>query len=112
MGYRIRKFLLQPVVENAIVHGLGRGQQKDGKICLRIWKEENGLYITVKDNGVGFDVEKWRHQPDIRDDHTNIGLHNVEEIIRLEYGESYSIEIQSELGSGTVITYHLPLISG
>ena len=112
MGYRIRKFLLQPVVENAIVHGLGRGQQKDGKICLRIWKEEDGLYITVKDNGVGFDVENWRNQPDIRDDHTNIGLHNVEEIIRLEYGESYSIEIQSELGGGTVLTYHLPLISG
>ena len=112
MEYHIRKFLLQPVVENAIVHGLGRGQEKDGEIRIRIWKEEDGLYITVSDTGVGFDVEAWRKHPDTSEDHTNIGLHNVEEIIRLEYGPPYSLEIQSKPGSGTTITYHLPLISG
>ena len=112
MEYHIRKFLLQPVVENAIVHGLGRGQEKDGEIRIRIWKEEDGLYITVSDTGVGFDVEEWRKHPDTGEDHTNIGLHNVEEIIRLEYGPPYSLEIQSKLGSGTTVTYHLPLISG
>lgn len=112
MEYHIRKFLLQPVVENAIVHGLGRGQEKDGEIRIRIWKEEDGLYITVSDTGVGFDVEEWRKHPDTGEDHTNIGLHNVEEIIRLEYGPPYSLEIQSKPGSGTTVTYHLPLISG
>lgn len=112
MGYHIRKFLLQPVVENAIVHGLGRGQEKDGEILIRIWREQSGLYITVSDTGVGFDVEAWRKRPDTREDHTNIGLRNVEEIIRLEYGSAYSLEIQSKPGSGTKITYHLPLISG
>ena len=112
MECHIRKFLLQPVVENAIVHGLGRGQVKDGKIGIRIWKEEDGLYVTVNDTGVGFDVEAWRKHPDTGEDHTNIGLRNVEEIIRLEYGPPYSLKIQSKPGSGTTVMYHLPLISG
>lgn len=112
MKYRIRKFLLQPVVENAIVHGLGRGQEKEGEVTVRVWEENGALRITVSDTGVGFDVEKWRSHPDVEEDHTNIGLHNVEEIIKLEYGDPYSLSINSEPGRGTVIQYILPLISG
>ena len=112
MQCKIRKFLLQPVVENAIVHGLGRGQEKDGLILLRVKVIEGVMQITVSDNGVGFDVKKWRSQPDVEEDHTNIGLHNVEEIIRLEYREPYSFDIQSEPGKGTTVQYMLPLIKG
>lgn len=110
MKYRIRKFLLQPVVENAIVHGLGRGQEKEGIILLRIKAEEGAMRITISDTGVGFDVIKWRSQPNEKEDHTNIGLHNVEEIIKLEYGEPYALDIQSEPGKGTTVQYVLPLI--
>lgn len=112
MKYKIRKFLLQPVVENAIVHGLGRGQKSEGVIFIQVREENNTMRIMISDTGVGFDVEKWRRQPEIEDNHTNIGLHNVEEIIKVEYGSPYSLEIQSEQGKGTIVRYILPLRIG
>ena len=107
---RLRKLMLQPVVENAIVHGLGRGKIRDAKIRVHAWPEEGDLKITVTDEGVGFDVEAWRRRPDTGRDHTNIGLHNVEQIIELEYGAPYGMTIESEPGKGTCVTYRLPAI--
>lgn len=105
----IRKFLLQPIVENAIVHGLGRGKIKNTEIFIKAWTDAN-LHITVCDEGIGFDVEKWRASPGTDAAHTNIGLYNVEQIIHLEYGSPYRLEIKSTPGSGTVITYILPAV--
>lgn len=106
---RIRKLLLQPIVENAIVHGLNRGKVKDGKVYVRVWMD-SALHITVVDEGIGFDVEKWRGCPQKSKEHTNIGITNVEEIILLEYGEEYGMQVESEPGKGTRITYTLPVI--
>ena len=106
---RIRKLLLQPVVENAIVHGLNRGKVKDGKVYVRVWADLV-LHITVEDEGIGFDVEKWRCSPQKNKEHTNIGITNVEEIILLEYGEEYGIQIKSGEGKGTKVVYTLPVI--
>lgn len=106
---RIRKLLLQPVVENAIVHGLGRGKIRNTQILVRAWVDE-ALHIVVRDEGIGFDVESWRAHPKQDKEHTNIGIHNVEQIIHLEYGDSYGIQIDSAPGEGTTITYTLPVI--
>lgn len=105
----IRKLLLQPIVENAIVHGLGRGKIKNSSILVQVWTDEN-LHMVVTDKGIGFDVEKWRKAPEKKENHTNIGLHNVEQIINLEYGEPYGMQIESKLGEGTTISYTLPVI--
>lgn len=105
----IRKLLLQPVVENAIVHGLARGKIQCSKILVRVWVDDK-LHIVVADEGIGFDVEKWQKNPDKKENHTNIGLHNIEQIIKLEYGEPYGIQIESEMGKGTTINYILPVI--
>lgn len=105
-----RKLLLQPVVENAIVHGLGRGRIRNGQVTIRIWTDEL-LHITVTDNGCGFDVHAWEKNPEKRENHTNIGLKNVEQIIQLEFGSSYGMEIESEPGKGTCVTYKLPKLS-
>lgn len=104
---RIRKLLIQPIVENAIVHGLNRGKVKDGRIWVKAWMDEE-LHISVEDKGVGFDVEKWRNSPGKSAEHTNIGVANVEEIIRLEYGPDYGLQIESTPGKGTKVTYTLP----
>lgn len=106
---RIRKLLLQPVVENAIVHGLNRGKIKDGRVWIRVWADGN-LHFSVEDNGVGFDVDKWRNCPEKNDEHTNIGIGNVEEMIRLEYGQQYSLQIESVPGNGTKAVYTLPFV--
>lgn len=108
-GCRIRKFLLQPIVENAIVHGLGRGKIKNTAIVVKAWLDRN-LYITVRDEGIGFDVEQWRKSPNTYEEHTSIGLHNVEQIIHLEYGEPYRLEIESAIGEGTTMCYVLPAV--
>lgn len=110
LGLKLRKLLLQPVVENAIVHGLGRGKEKNSEIVVRVWREGETLYITIKDTGVGFDVEEWRRHPRVQKDHTNIGIHNIEEIIQLEYGEPYSMQIDSAPGAGTTVRYTLPAV--
>lgn len=108
LNCKIRKFLLQPIVENAIVHGLGRGKIRNTQILIRAWMSDC-LYITVRDEGIGFDVEKWRSSPAVAEDHMNIGLHNVEQIIHLEYGEPYRLEIESAPGKGTTMKYILPI---
>lgn len=126
---RIRKLLIQPIVENAIVHGLNRGKVKDGRIWVKAWldgvqqegeqhdgvrpagiRQDRRLLISVEDKGIGFDVGQWRSNPGKSEEHTHIGVANVEEIIRLEYGPAYGIEIDSAPGRGTRVTYTLPAI--
>lgn len=108
---RIRKFLLQPIIENAVVHGLGRGKIKNTEIRVKVWADED-LHILVEDRGVGFDVEEWRRKPGKKEEHTNIGIHNVEEMIHMEYGENYGMWIESRPGEGTRVTYLLPVVRG
>ena len=106
---RMRKFLLQPIIENAVVHGLGKGKIKNTEIYVKVWVDGN-LHIIVEDEGVGFDVEEWRRKPEKNPEHTNIGIKNVEEMIRIEYGDAYGMWIESEPGKGTKVTYLLPEI--
>ena len=112
MEYRIFQFILQPAVENSIIHGFQRGMVKGGKIKIRAWEEQRVLRIVVEDNGCGFDVSEWEKRNEPRENHTNIGLRNVEQIIELEYGNVYGMEIQSAPGEGTRISYRLPAEKG
>lgn len=107
--YPIHKFLLQPVVENAIIHGLGRGSIVHGIVSIKI-QAEQFLKIQISDNGVGMNVREWRENNISQNNHTYIGLKNIEQIISLEYGTDYGIEIISTLGQGTLVEYTLPII--
>lgn len=109
LHYKIHKFLIQPIVENAIIHGLGRGSSIHGKIKIRIWADEE-LKIIVEDNGVGMNLQEWRDSNKKTKNHTNIGLKNIEQIITLEYGEKYGIQVNSTIGQGTIVEYTLPII--
>ena len=106
---RLPKLLLQPTVENAIVHGMNRGKYRNGIIKILAWIDED-LYIEVSDQGAGFDVEEYYRHPQVKDGHTNIGIANLEEMILLEFGEPYGMKIESEPGKGTTVRYHLPAI--
>ena len=106
----IRKLLFQPIVENAIVHGLNRGKVRDGNVYVKVWLDGENLRATVSDQGIGFDVDTWRRKPKKDDAHTNIGVHNVEQIIQLEYGDSYGMVIDSAPGKGTTVSYTLPVV--
>ena len=103
----IGKLLLQPIVENAILHGIANTQ--NGVIRISSSLRDNQLVFVVDDNGRGFEPESLKN----RTEHSelgHIGLFNVRERIRLEYGEAYGIQIESKENEGTKITMCLPVV--
>lgn len=115
--YRILPLLLQPVVENAIVHGL-EDMEPGGKIKLFVhtksMEEESLLLIDVIDNGCGMTQEvldKLRKDIEIKDisRSKSIGLYNINQRIKLNYGEQYRIHVYSELQNGTTVRLMFPL---
>ncbi len=110
--YRILPLLLQPIVENAIVHGLDSVEEK-GCARLHISADETLLRITVSDNGCGIDAEtlaRIRREIEHHDpqDSRSIGLYNTNQRIHLRYGDACGMHIESSEGSGTTVTLRLP----
>lgn len=110
---QILPLLLQPIVENAIIHGL-EGVIQNGKITINFILEEPNLYIIISDNGEGMDeetIEKLRRRIRKEDKHStvSIGLRNIENRLRMLYGDEYGLTIESTVHEGTSITMTLPL---
>ena len=110
---RIPKLLIQPVVENCIIHGFAEENAKEEKkilIQIEEEKEKERLYIVVVDNGRGMNKERLNSVRSRKNRHaSNVGLRNIEERIRVLYGEQYGVEIQSNLQKGTRVTLSLPI---
>jgi two-component system sensor histidine kinase YesM len=109
--YKIMPLIIQPIVENAFVHGL-ESKEGSGEICILIEEQEN-LIIHVQDNGVGIEgaiLYKIRENlsNDEELDRTSIGLSNVNQRIKLLYGERYGIIISSTKDIGTCVDIILP----
>ncbi len=109
----ILPFLLQPVIENAIVHGLEKITE-DGHIETHLEQEGEYLKVTVSDNGAGMnDEELQRLQDNIQKNTLNasnsIGLGNINRRIKLCYGEEYGITIKSTPKEGTKVILYLPI---
>jgi sensor histidine kinase YesM len=105
----IRRFLLQPILENAIIHGVK--DKPDAEINIMIKYDEECLFIDIVDNGVGFLVENGAmKQQDVIKNYKHIGVENVQQMIKLEHGDKYGISITSEPGKGTHVAYLLPII--
>lgn len=98
---QIPKIILQPVVENAIRHGIYE-VKRHGQIQIRAYQKNNDIFLEVEDNGIGFQA-RHNHIPK-----NGYGLKNVEQRIKLEYGDEYGLIIKSENGAGTVVTVHIP----
>ncbi|OUQ28052.1 histidine kinase [Lachnoclostridium sp. An131] len=104
------KLVLQPVVENAIYHGI---KYKEGKglIQIRGFREEGSIILRVQDDGRGMDQDTLEHifEKHVRDTKSNgVGLQNVHERIRLYYGTAYGLSFESEPGKGTTVRIRLP----
>jgi len=106
----IPKLTLQPLVENAILHGF-ENKLDVGKIKILGYAGEDRMKITIQDNGCGMTPEKVSTllTPQEERMHTGIGIFNVHQRIRLLFGEPYGLDIRSELGKGTEITITLPV---
>ncbi len=115
--YYILPLLLQPVVENAIVHGLDETEE-GGRIVVSVCRktpDETGLLlIDVDDNGCGMSEEalnKLRTDIEIRDmsRSKSIGLYNINQRLKLHYGEGYRLHVYSEQGTGTRVRLMIPV---
>lgn len=108
------KLVVQPLVENAIYHGM-EYMNGDGKIAIKAYSKDKSLYISVKDNGLGMPrnvVEKLLIDSNaIKSKGSGIGLKNVQDRIQLYFGNEYGLIIESEPDVGTMMTVHMPLQS-
>lgn len=107
----VLKFLFQPLVENAIYHGIENLTGK-GELQISWTKRDGDLLFTVTDNGVGIpedqleQIRSTLEQADIRD---NFALRNINAQIKLSYGGNYGLTLESELGKGTRVSMIIPL---
>ncbi|HPF88245.1 MAG TPA: sensor histidine kinase [Candidatus Limiplasma sp.] len=105
----VPKLVLQPLVENAILHGVAG--QDDGYIKLSALQEQETLVITVADNGCGMSAEvlDMLNSPDKRIHGGHLGLYNVDRIIKLYFGNNYGITAQSGPEGGSRVSVRLPM---
>lgn len=101
---RILKFMIQPLVENSIMHGIAK-LEKQGRILISAKITDNRLVIVVADNGVGFSEENYKQHKT-----HHIGIDNVRERIELFYGNGYFLKIESKENFYTKVTMELPVI--
>ena len=103
----IPKMILQPLVENAIIHGLDGCA--NGYICIYAAQKDGILRISVTDDGCGMGQEMldWMNSPNPTKRDGHLGLYNVIQILKLYYGEEYGIQAESDT-SGTTVTIRLP----
>ena len=118
--YRIMRFLLQPIVENAIIHGLAGGNPAaPGTLEISVSLPANALTIQISDNGKGMEEQKVaeltayiNHTDKTEDTAGSIGIRNVHQRIRLACGGEYGVSIESRPGAGSRFTVRLPIIRG
>ncbi len=107
------KLLLQPLIENAIYHGV-REAEGPRRIVVELRLEDEDVLVSVADDGAGMTAERLaevRSRIDSREHPDgHIGLYNTARRLRLRYGEAARVEIRSEAGSGTVVSLRFPFL--
>lgn len=111
----VPKLIIQPIVENAIIHGIENSKNKN-LLYISVKRENECIVIIVKDTGIGMTDEKVSEllkeplnaEGDEQKAHTNLGLYAVHKRIQLMYGDLYGLTVHSQAGEGTTVTLHIP----
>ena len=110
LSYLCNKITLQPIIENAIYHGV-KQMIDEGEIWIRIFEDGEDIIFQVEDNGIGMTEEQCREilrkEPG---DRTGIGIKNVNDRIKIYFGSNYGLNITSELDEGTCVTIRMPKV--
>ncbi len=108
-------FILQPIVENAVVHGI-EPRRDSGRLRVEAKRDGETLILSVSDNGVGMSPEaiaKAMDEEEVDDPrHTKTGLASVDRRLRILFGEQYGVKIQSPNGEGTEVSLYFPVSTG
>jgi two-component system sensor histidine kinase YesM len=114
-GYKVLKLLLQPIVENAVFHGLHPLEGRKGMLSVSVNQVDEDLLLSVTDNGVGISEDqtallmsqfKGQENPESS---SGIGILNVNRRIQLYYGSEYGLSVVSERGAGTTVIIKVPI---
>lgn len=106
---RIPNMVLQPLIENSILHGILEKPERTGWVKLKARSTEGGLEFTIQDNGTGMGPEKLRELAGSSGDSGgSYGVSNIRERLRLKYGEAFRLEYSSRPGEGTTVTLWIP----
>ena len=110
LNYYCNKITLQPIIENAIMHGLDL-LVDEGHITVRVRQDGEDVVFTVQDNGVGMSAEQAAAilREDAQD-RTGIGIKNVNDRLRIYFGRQYGLRITSELDAGTSVELRMPKV--
>ena len=102
---------IQPLVENALTHGL-RGSRRKKRIVITAKREGENLVISVEDNGIGIPEEERQEllNPDRKNHTKSIGLNNIHSRMKILYGEAYGVTIESKIGEGTKVSLVIPSV--
>ena len=112
---QLPRICLQPIVENAITHGLRNVRRKDKKLKISTAHEDGLLVICIEDNGTGMDAEEMNHlleknDPKRVETGVSIGILNVNARLKRVFGEAYGILIDSRMGEGTKVFIRVPIL--
>ena len=114
MQYKTVKLILQPIIENAIYHGVMKGEEEQGSIRLIAREDGREIVFCIQDNGPGMspqECEELKNYLDItKESERGFGLRNVNMRIKLYFGQQYGIDFTSEEGKGTSIFIRIPRI--
>lgn len=113
-SYKILPLIIQPIVENAFVHGI-EGEKSNGKIDIKVFYRNGMVMIEVSDNGQGIPPNKLREllaklEKNDTSSGKSIGLTNVNKRIKMYHGEQYGLTVETALGRGTTIRITLPKV--
>lgn len=114
---QIIKIVLQPIIENAILHGIFEKPSKCGRLKVTVQRGGDGIRIAVEDDGVGMDNATLLANfsktapPAGPEPSGGYGIRNIQERLILAYGPSYGLSCESRPGKGTVVTVHIPAIT-
>lgn len=115
MGYPIHKLLLQPFIENAILHGF-EGTEGPHRLEMDMGRQEKWIQIQIQDNGCGIPEETVREMNEgifrKTDNKNHIGMENAITRIHMYYGENVDVKIESTIGKGTTVRILIPMEDG
>jgi Predicted signal transduction protein with a C-terminal ATPase domain len=110
LDYLCNKITLQPIIENAIYHGIN-GLVDGGRITITVKSQDDNIVMTVEDNGNGMTDEQIETiMNKDRSDKTGIGIKNVNDRLKIYFGNEYGITIHSELDEGTKVIILMPKV--
>lgn len=113
LDMKVMPLIIQPFVENAFVHGL-EALPGQGELIVEVTRDEDDVIIYVRDNGVGMPYYKLgdlRHilKSGENTDQSHIGINNVNQRLRIQYGDQYGVRIDSSEAEGTAVELHIPI---